>query len=98
MATLDTLKEYAPDFNISGVISIGAWLIIITIFLLLFGVGLFFFIRALKFNRKIIILEDVEGSDSLEPIGKDKAMLVKIAKSGMEVLYLKKRKTYKGAY
>ncbi len=91
--------DYLPDFG--GFLGIGKvfiWLIIFFFVIVLAGVGLYFFIRYIKFNKHIIVLEDVEGSDNLEPIGKDKAMLVKVAKSGMEVLYLKKRKTYKGAY
>jgi len=40
----------------------------------------------------------VEGHDDLGPVGKDKAMLVKVGKGGTELLYLKKRKVYRGAY
>ena len=90
--------EYLPDVTWGGFGSVILWFIIAILFLVGFGIGVFFFIRWLKFNKTVVILEDVQGSDDLEPVGKDKAMLVKVAKSGMEVLYLKKRKVYKGAY
>lgn len=93
------IADYLPD--VAGFLGLGKvifYLVVFTGIIIIVGIGLFFLLRHLKFNKHIVILEDVEGSDNLEPVGKDKGMLVKVAKSGMEVLYLKKRKTYKGAY
>jgi len=92
------ITEYIPEFDLAQMGGVFTIFVLIALFLILVGVGTFFLVRYLKFNKKIVILEDVQGSDDLEPIGKDKAMLVKVAKSGMEVLYLRKRKVYKGAY
>jgi len=94
----DSAKQYVPDFNIGSFGSVVLWFVVAMIVLIIVGVGTYFLIRYLKFNKKVIIMEDVQGSDDLEPIGRDKAMLVKVARSGMEVLYLRKKKTYKGAY
>lgn len=92
------IEEYLPDVNIAGLGKVGLYFVLLVSVLIAVGVGLFMLIRYLKFNKHINLLEDVSGSDDLEPVGHDKAMLVKVAKSGMEVLYLKKRKIYVGAY
>lgn len=102
LASAQTVQEQAseilPDFKA------GNFGLVITLFfasivvLGLIGTVLFLTLRHFKFNKHITIWEDVEGSDGLEPIGTDKAMLIKVGKGGTELLYLKKRKTYKGAY
>lgn len=90
--------EFLPDISNTS-FGFVALVIFILIFLaIIVSVGLYFLINALRFNKKVVILEDVSGSDDLEPIGKDKARLVKVGKGGTEVLYLKKRKVYRGAY
>jgi hypothetical protein len=91
-------SDYLPDINFSSYpfyLGIGLLVIVLAV---AFGIGLYFFIRWMKFNRQITILEDVQGADDLEPVGKDKAMLVKVGKGGTELLYLKRRKVYRGAY
>lgn len=90
--------EYLPDVSWGGAGMVIVWFVVAILFLVGVAIGVYFFIRWLKFNKTIVILEDVQGSDDLEPVGKDKAMLVKVAKSGMEVLWLRKKKVYKGAY
>ncbi len=91
-------SEYLPDISITNIGSvIGLFFLAIAI-VIGFGIGLYFFVKWLKFNKTITILEDVAGSDDLEPVGKDKAMTVKTGKGGLEVLFLKKRKVYRGAY
>lgn len=84
--------------SLGGVGQALLWFILIFFILIIVGVSTYFLIVFLRFKKRIIILEDVAGSDDLEPIGRDKAMLVQIGKSGMEVLYLRKRKQYIGAY
>lgn len=79
-------SEYVPKIDFSNYpLYLGIALLIIVI-AIGFGIGLFFFIRWLKFNREITILEDVAGADDLEPIGKDKARLIKVGKGGTELL------------
>lgn len=97
-STIGQAKEFLPEFNVGNIGLVITFFILALIILLIAGVGIFFLVRWLKFNRHITIWEDVEGSDSLEPVGTDKAMLIKVGKGGTELLYLKKRKTYKGAY
>jgi hypothetical protein len=92
------ITDYIPKIDFSGYSSILFIFVVAIVFLILFGIGTYFFVRRLKFNRDITILEDVSGSDDLEPVGKDKAMLVKIGRGGLELLYLRKRKLYRGAY
>jgi len=96
--TLEQAKDFLPDFNVGNIGLVVTFFILALIILLVAGVGIFFLFRWLRFNRHITIWEDVEGSDSLEPVGTDKAMLVKVGKGGTELLYLKKRKVYRGAY
>lgn len=97
-ATIDEAKKYLPDFK---AINLGTIIVIffgVIILLVVLGIGLYFMIRWLKFNKTIVILEDVSGSDNLEPVGRDKAMVVKVGKGGSELLYLRKRKVYRGSY
>ena len=97
MATLDNL----PNFGIEGIgsiVSMLAWGAIGLLMLIIIAVLAFYIINNKKYNKKIVILEDVAGSDDLEVIGRDRATLVKMGQSGMEILYLKNRKKYLGAY
>jgi len=98
MATVDTLKEFIPDFKVANFSVVLLYLVGVFILLIILGVVLFFVIRHMKFNKRISIYEDVEGHDNLESVGKDRAMLVKVGVGGTELLYLKKRKVYRGAY
>ena len=61
------------------------------------GTGIFFFIRAKTYNRKIVDFENV-SNQGYQPVFKDRARLVKIGDGGEEVLYLLKRKQYRTAY
>lgn len=98
MALGDVVGEYVPDISVSGFSTLVWYFAVVVMLLILLGVMAFFIIRRLKFNKKVIILEDVSGSDDLEPIGRDRAMTVRVGTGGLEVLYLKKRKVYRGAY
>ncbi len=97
MATLDGIPTFGID-GLGGAVSLIAWGAIGLIGLAIVGVLAFFILNNMKYNKKIVILEDVTGSDDLEVVGRDRAMLVKMGSSGMEILYLKKRKKYLGAY
>lgn len=50
-----------------------------------------------KFNKKIIKFENISGQ-GYQPVGKDRARLVKIGDGGEEILYFRKEKTYRTAY
>lgn len=97
MAIADQLPNFGIE-GLSGGVTILIWLIIGIFVLALIGIGLYIFIDSRRYNKKITILEDVSGSDDLEVVGRDKATLVKVGQSGMEILYLKKMKKYVGAY
>ena len=96
-----TTLEGLPTFGIeglSGMVGMLAWGALGLLGLIIVGVLTFWFFNNKKYNKKIVILEDVAGSDDLEVVGRDRATLVKMGESGMEILYLKKRKKYLGAY
>ena len=56
------------------------------------GIGLWVWLSSLKFNKRIIIFEKINGR--MEQTGSDKAMEVKYGSTGDYVIYLKKRKKY----
>lgn len=97
-STLDQAKGLLPDFSFGNAGLIITIFVVAILVVIVFGVGIFFLVRYLRFNREVTIWEDVEGHDDLEPVGKDKAMLVKVGAGGTELLYLRKRKVYRGAY
>lgn len=90
--------KFIPDISVGNIGVIITIFITFLIILILIGIGTFMVIRMLKFNIDITIWEDVEGHDDLEPVGRDKAMLVRVGKGGTQLLYLRKRKIYRGAY
>ena len=93
--------EGVPTFGLDKLGGLGgmlAWGALAFLGLIIVGVLAWWFVNNKKYNKRIIILEDVAGSDDLEIVGRDKATLVKMGASGMEILYLQKRKKYLGAY
>jgi len=66
--------------------------ILFVIFALVAGVGLFFWLRWLKFNKKIVIWEKV--GNNWEIVGRDNAMELKYNKMGDTVFFLRKRRKY----
>lgn len=80
---------------IAGVSSTFFWVsifIIIIIFLAIGGVGVYFIIRYMQFNKKIQIWE--EKNNQMEYIGKDRAKEVKYNIYGDSVFVLRKRKKF----
>ncbi len=97
MAITDDLPNFGID-GISGTVRLVAWAGLLILMLIVVGVLVFWYFNNKKYDKRIVILEDVAGSDDLEIVGRDKATLVKMGQSGMEILYLQKRKKYLGAY
>jgi hypothetical protein len=97
MAITDDLPNFGIE-GFSGAIRLIAWLGIGTLLLIIAGALAYWYFNNKKYDKRIVILEDVAGSDDLEIVGRDKATLVKMGQSGMEILYLQKRKKYLGAY
>jgi len=92
------ISDQIPDLgiNVGGVVSGVTWLILIGIIAVVVATTTFVVVWNLKFNRKIIIFENLAGQGYV-PVGKDRAMRVKIGEDGLEVLYLRKRKVYKSS-
>jgi large-conductance mechanosensitive channel len=76
----------------SSALGIGAILILSILVIGLLGVGLYFILKYLKFNRTIVIFDKINGR--WEVAGKDKAMEVRYNTMGDVVFYLRKRKKY----
>lgn len=83
--------------GVQSAFSAFAWLIIVVIVLGVSGLIAWFVIARLKYNRKIVIFQNIAGK-GLEAVGKDVAMEVKIGQGGESVLWLKKNKVYRNAY
>jgi len=75
----------------SGTFHFFTYLILFVVFIAGVGVGLYFLIRRLKFNKKIVIFERM-GSSFL-PSKKDRAMEIRLGSSGDYVFRLRKLKT-----
>jgi len=72
-------------------------ILILVIVIMASSIGIWLFINWRTYNKKIIIFENIAGQ-GFQPVFKDSARLIKIGDGGEELLYLKKKKTYKTAY
>lgn len=86
------IKEYIPQVNWSSTMDVILWVVIIFILAAAIGVGTYFFVRWLKFNKKIEIYSKV--NNKYERVALDKAMVVKFGEAGDKVLFCKKHKQY----
>lgn len=84
-----------PSFGIGT----GNITILVAIFLIAItgGIVIYLVYDWKLFNRRVVLFENISGV-SFQPTLKDRARLVKIGKSGEEVLFLKKRRVYRTAY
>jgi len=94
MPTLDAIPDLG--INVGGILTSVTWLILIAIISIVTATITFIIVWNLKFNRKVVIFENLAGQGYV-PVGKDRAMRVKIGEDGLEVLYLRKRKVYKSS-
>ena len=60
-------------------------------------VGLWFYFDFRTFNKKIVVFENLAGQ-GFQIAFKDRARIVKLGSGGEELLFLKKKKTYRTAY
>lgn len=67
------------------------------LFFLCGAIVLFVILSRMKWNFKVIVLEDVSGSGYV-PAMRDRARLISFGDGGEEIFYLKKRKKYRVAY
>lgn len=84
------------SFQKSAVINALGWLLVAILAIGGTGAWAWWYIEKKKYNKKITAFEII--GDYYWPNIKDTAKIVKIGKSGFEVLYLKKLKTWKLAY
>lgn len=93
---LDTGMELPTLTN--GFAGSAITIIAIVILFILSGIIIMYIILMNKrFNKKIIKFENI-GGQGYQPVGKDRARLVKIGDGGEEILYFRKEKTYRTAY
>ena len=83
-----------PSTNISGssIVNMIAWFILLLVVLIGFGILMFFIVRFMKFNKKLVIFEKVGGK--WIPTRKDRAAEIKFSTSGDTIFYALKHKKY----
>ncbi len=93
-STVDTIGGFIKVPNIDGASIFGflTWVVVFIIFCVIVGIGAFLIIRRLKFNKKVVIFEKVNGV--FQPVSKDRAMFIKHGKAGDTVFYFRKMKRY----
>lgn len=99
MATIFGL-ETGVDFSTAVSSNFGGTLTIILailVFALACAIGIYIWWTSRIYNIKVMDFENVAGG-GFQLVHKDKARLVKMGVAGEEILYLRKRKTYRSAY
>lgn len=76
----------------SGFVGMMAWLIALITVVAIFGLIIFFVFRALKFNKKILIFEKINGV--FQPVRRDRCAEVKLSTSGDTIFYCLRHKKY----
>jgi len=94
MAITDTLKDFIPNIQIlgSGFTNMIAWSILLIVILTTLGIVIFFVIRAMKFNKRIVIFEEINGI--FQPTRKDRAGEIKFSTAGDTIFYALRHKKY----
>ncbi len=95
MAIYDTVKGFVPEIpELSGSFIFGllTYIILFIVFLVIAVVLVYFVIMRLRYNKKIIIFEKINGQ--FEPTRRDKAMLIRHGKIGDTILFIRKLKKY----
>lgn len=69
----------------------------VVFFILAGGIILYLILSNKKFNKKIVLFENISGN-GFQVVGKDRARIIKVGNGGEEILYLRKSKTYRSAY
>lgn len=88
----ETVKSFASNIDVGGILGTIVWGIIIVAVLLVIGVVSFVIVDRRKYKNKIIIFEKINGVP--QDTGKDRAMELRLNKGGDSVFYLKKRRMY----
>lgn len=88
----ETVASYIPKIDVGGVFSVGVWIILIFVFIVIFGIVAYFIVSRMKFKHKIIIWERI--NNQFEITGRDRAFEMPLSRFGETVFYLSKRKKY----
>jgi len=83
---------FMPKIGGSTIFTFITWVLIALIFIGLIGVVTYLIIRWMKFNKKIIIFERIDGQ--FKPTRRDKAMEMKFSVIGDTIFYLRRHKKY----
>ncbi|KKL66542.1 hypothetical protein LCGC14_2143910 [marine sediment metagenome] len=88
----DYVKGFMPSFIGKGstALSLGGLIIFVLVFLGMLGFGTWWFVRYLKYNKKIVVFEKIGGR--FEQTMVDKAMEIPLSTAGDTVIILKKSK------
>ncbi len=89
---LEQVQEVIPEISVSGIFNFITWFVIIIILAVIAAVSTYFIVMRLKFNKKIIIYEKINGK--VERTGTDLAMNFKVGLGGDTIFFLRKRKKY----
>ena len=84
--------SYLPEFDGSMIFGVLTWFILIIVGGILVGIGSFFLIKRMKFNKKIIIFEKIGGKFEQTKI--DRAITIRFGESGDSVIYCAKSKKH----
>jgi hypothetical protein len=85
-------QNFIPQISGAGFVNMFAWFIILILVIVLFGIIIFFMIRAMKFNKKLVIFEEINGV--FQPTRKDRAGEIKFSTAGDTVFYALRHKKY----
>lgn len=95
---LDKFGFNPSGWNIAGLGKGVTIFLILILIAIVVGIITYFVMMRLKFNKKIVYLEERVGYGNV-PAGKDRAMVVNIDKNtGLEVFYTRRRKQYLQSY
>jgi len=73
------------------------WVLIVFVFCLFAAIIIYVVYNFKVYDKKIVVFENIAGG-GYQPVFKDRARTVKLGDGGEEVLFLRKKKVYRGAY
>lgn len=86
-----------PSINSAGITSTILWGLIILLIVVIGGFVMWMRFQNKLYNKKVVVFENIGGL-GYQKTGEDTARLVKIGDGGEEILFLRKRKSFKTAY
>lgn len=92
--TSDVVRNAIPKITLfgGGFVNMFAWFILLLVTLIFFGVLFFILMRLIRFNKKIIIFEKIDGV--FKATRKDRASEIKFSTGGDTITYCLRHKKY----